>query len=189
MLRRAVKKIKHLFLTAKLAAKASSMYGTGYFNVLSRTLTLCRERQFAPDEAFRLGLFNPGRHTNCCRCEKCIRTILSFRAAGVPLPSALSRDVTNHEIRCVHFHQEQNPEHWLEIARGAESRGFGSADWVRAIYAAIRCNERRRRWRWLRQALLPLRNRIRRIFRGSPLSRKELAARARRMERAPDSSS
>jgi hypothetical protein len=59
MLRRSIKKIKHLFLTAKLAAKASSMYGAGYFNVLSRALTLCSEQQFLPDEAFRLGLFNP----------------------------------------------------------------------------------------------------------------------------------
>ena len=29
---------------------------------------------------------NPGSHTNCCRCQKCVRTILSFRVAGCPLP-------------------------------------------------------------------------------------------------------
>jgi hypothetical protein len=118
---------------------------------------------------------NPGRHTNCCRCEKCIRTILSFRAAGVPLPPAFAGDVTNRQIRRVRFHQEQNAEHWLEIARGAAGRGMGSADWVRAVYAAIRHNERRERRRWLREMLMPLRNRIRRLSRGSPLSRRELA--------------
>jgi hypothetical protein len=119
---------------------------------------------------------NPGRHTNCCRCEKCIRTILSFRVAGVPLPPAFAGDVTNRQIRRVRFHQEQNTEHWLEIARGAELQGLGGADWVRAVYAAIRRNERRQRWRWLREMFVPWRNRVRRLVRGSPLSRRELAA-------------
>ena len=59
MLRRTVKKTKHLFLTARLAVKASSMYGAGYFKILSRALALCSEQRFLPDEAFRLGLFNP----------------------------------------------------------------------------------------------------------------------------------
>jgi len=132
---------------------------------------------------------NPGSHANCCRCEKCIRTILSFRAAGVPLPPAFARDVTNRQIRRVHFHQEQNPEHWLEIARGAECRGLGSANWLRAVRAAIRHNECRQRWRWLRQAFIPLRNRIRKLFRGSPLSRRELRARAGRTKMEHEGSS
>ncbi len=123
---------------------------------------------------------NPGRHTNCCRCEKCMRTILSFRAAGVPLPPAFAADVTNRQIRQVRFHQAQNAEHWLEIARGAEGRGLGAAAWVRAVYTALRRNERRQRRRWLREMFMPLRNRVRRLFRGSTLSRRELTQLARR---------
>jgi hypothetical protein len=123
---------------------------------------------------------NPGRHTNCCRCEKCVRTILSFRAADLPLPPAFAGDVTNRQIRRVRFHQAQNAEHWREIARGAELQGLGGAGWVRAVYAAIRRNERRQRRRWLREMFLPVRNRVRRLFRGSPLSRRELAAQAGR---------
>jgi hypothetical protein len=125
---------------------------------------------------------NPGSHANCCGCEKCIRTILAFRAAGVPLPPAFARDVTNRQIRRARFHHEQDPEHWLEIARGAEQRGYGSTGWVRSVYAAIRRDGRRRRWRWLREAVQPLRNQIRRLFRGSPLSRKELAAQAKALD-------
>jgi len=123
---------------------------------------------------------NPGSHANCGRCEKCLRTILSFRAAGVPLPPAFAVDVENGQIRRVRFHHEQQPEQWREITRGAERRGLGSARWVRAIHAMIRHNERRRRWRRLREMLMPLRNRIRRLFRGSPLSRRELTAQAGR---------
>jgi len=59
MLRRSIKKARQLILTARLSVKASSMYGSGYFAVLFHALRLCRERQFLPAEAFRLGLFNP----------------------------------------------------------------------------------------------------------------------------------
>ncbi len=58
MLRRTVKKAIHLFRTANLSVKASSMYRSGYFTVLSHALALCREQKFLPEEAFRLGLFN-----------------------------------------------------------------------------------------------------------------------------------
>jgi hypothetical protein len=118
---------------------------------------------------------NPGSHANCCRCEKCIRTILAFRAAGVELPPAFARDVGNRQIRRVRFHHEYNTLHWLEVAGFAERRGLGGAGWVRAIHAAVRRNRRRWLWRRFTRAFVPLRNRIRKLFRGSPLSRKELA--------------
>jgi len=35
---------------------------------------------------------------NCCRCEKCIRNILNFRALGYGLPSCFEEDVTNGQI-------------------------------------------------------------------------------------------
>jgi hypothetical protein len=46
--------------TARLSARAASMYGAGFFSVLSHARRLCRRGRFDPDEAFRLGLFNPG---------------------------------------------------------------------------------------------------------------------------------
>lgn len=35
---------------------------------------------------------------NCCRCEKCIRNILNFRALGYGLPPCFEQDVTNGQI-------------------------------------------------------------------------------------------
>jgi len=132
---------------------------------------------------------NPGSHLNCCRCEKCIRTILSFRVAGAAQPEAFPYPVTDRQTRRIHFAHADYDKLWAELIDGAYQRGLGRASWVGAARAAVRRNERRRRWRWLRQAFVPLRNRIRRLFRGSPLSRKELAAETARMVRASGGSS
>jgi hypothetical protein len=96
---------------------------------------------------------NPGSYANCCRCEKCIRTILSFRAAGVGLPPAFSGDVTDRQIRRIRFHYGHNVRQWQEIIRGAEQAGPGDSGWVRAIHAAIRHNRRRWWWRQIKQML------------------------------------
>jgi hypothetical protein len=122
---------------------------------------------------------NLGSDANCCRCEKCTRTILSFRAMGLGLPPAFTRDVTEDQIRRMRFRHEYNVGHWQEIARGAELHGLGSAGWVRAVHAAIRRNERRWRWHWLREVSRPLQNGVRLLFRGSSLSRRDLARRPR----------
>ncbi|HZQ10578.1 MAG TPA: hypothetical protein VFD70_28625 [Anaerolineae bacterium] len=41
---------------------------------------------------------NKQRDRNCCRCDKCIRTILNFRAVGLPRPPCFERDVTLWQI-------------------------------------------------------------------------------------------
>lgn len=98
---------------------------------------------------------NPGSHANCCRCEKCIRTMLSFRAMGVALPPAFAHDVPLRRIRRTRFNNEFNVGHWLEIIRGAEQHGLGGSDWVQAALAAIRYNQRRWWWRRCKRAILP----------------------------------
>jgi hypothetical protein len=40
-----------------------------------------------------------GWEHNCGRCGKCVRTILAFRAVGVPLPPCFPVDVTDEDIR------------------------------------------------------------------------------------------
>jgi hypothetical protein len=122
---------------------------------------------------------NPGNFTNCCRCEKCVRTILSFRAAGAGLPPAFPRDVTNRQIRRIRFHHQHNVLQWDEIVGGAERALGPGVDWVRAIRAAIRGSQRRWRWRRFTRAFVPCRNAVRTAFRGSPLARRELAAQAK----------
>lgn len=127
----------------------------------------------------RVCFTNPGSHANCCRCEKCVRTILAFRVAGVPLPAAFGADVSNRQIRRMRFHREHNLRHWQEVIDGAKSRGRGKANWVRAVRTAIQRNRRRWDRQWLKRAFIPWRNRIRILFRGSPLSRRELRSGAK----------
>jgi hypothetical protein len=122
---------------------------------------------------------NPGSHANCCRCEKCIRTILSFRAAGVPRPAAFARDADIRQIRRVRLRYEHNIRQWLEIVQGAERAGLGNSDWVRAIHAAIRRNRRRSRRRQIERRFALLRDRLRTLVRGSLPGRREPAARGR----------
>ena len=116
-------------------------------------------------------------HTNCGRCEKCIRTALAFRAAGGPTPTSFTDELTYRQIRSVRI-ATVNPNQmrfWREIVFEADRRGLGRTEWAKAVRAMMRRN----RLRWLanrlRRPFLPLRNAIRTVFRGSPLSRRELA--------------
>jgi hypothetical protein len=126
----------------------------------------------------RVCFANPGSHANCCRCEKCVRTILEFRAAGCPLPPAFRQDVTDRRIRRTRLFRECHYAYWPHIASAARERGLGGTGWARACRAAIRRNRLRRALARLKRPFIPLRNRIRVLFRGSALSRRELAAQA-----------
>lgn len=119
------------------------------------------------------GVDCPGTTDNCCRCEKCIRTILAFRIAGCPRPSSLPHDITCDQIRKIRMHYFGK---WNELVKDTDAAGLGSTDWGRAIHDVVRWN----RWRMFRskcqRPFLPLRNAFRRIFRGSPLSSRQKAA-------------
>ena len=122
------------------------------------------------------GVDSMGRHDNCCRCEKCTRTILAFRLAGCPKPAAFKEDVSDKQVRRMRWSISLRTARWREFASGAKAAGYGRTSWARAIRSAIRRNQ----WRMLRnrlqRPLLPLRNTIRKWVRGSPLSRRQLAA-------------
>lgn len=120
---------------------------------------------------------NPDSHANCGRCEKCIRTILAFRMAGCPLPPAFARDVTDREIRRFRIRAGTELLDWQQSDVAARQLGLGGESWARAARVAIRRCRRRIRWHSLRRPFLPLRNRIRTLFRGSPLSRQQRAER------------
>ncbi|MBN2131217.1 MAG: hypothetical protein JW741_17080 [Sedimentisphaerales bacterium] len=122
-------------------------------------------------------LVTPGRHANCCRCEKCIRTILSFRAAGIDLPPTFEEDVSLRHIRNVRLHSQQTLRQWQEILLGAQRQGLGTAEWARALDTAIRRNQTRWEFRRIKRPFVPLRNHIRRLFRGSALNHSELRGR------------
>jgi hypothetical protein len=69
---------------------------------------------------------------NCCACEKCIRTILNFRAAGVPRPEAFERDVSDDQIRGMNIQNEAQLLLLKEIHTFAQGRNV-DASWMRAL--------------------------------------------------------
>jgi hypothetical protein len=121
------------------------------------------------------GVNVPGEYRNCCRCEKCIRTMLAFRIAGCERPSAFAADPTDAQIRGVRLEFTNKIERWEQMAEHAEAAGMGQAGWVRAMRTVLR----KHRWREFRNVLqqpfVPLRNRIRKLMRGTELSRSEMA--------------
>ena len=92
MLRQSVKKARAVFQTAKLAVKASRVCGAGYFAVLSHALTVCNRWQFLPEEAFRLGLFDP-------------------KVSGDELSGYLSRN------KLTRIQKSLNPESWEPLLK------------------------------------------------------------------------
>jgi len=118
---------------------------------------------------------NPDSHVNCCRCEKCIRTILAFRAAGVPLPPSFPRDVSDREIRRLQIRAGDQLGDWEHADRAVRQLGLGGESWAKAARTVIRRCRRRIALNRLKRPFLPLRNRIRTLLRGSPLSRRQRA--------------
>jgi hypothetical protein len=118
---------------------------------------------------------NPDSHTNCGRCEKCIRTILAFRAAGLPLPPSLPRDISDREIRRFRIRGGVELGDWEQADLAVRQLGLSRESWARAARAPIRRCRRRIVLNRLKRPFLPLRSRIRTLFRGSPLSRRQQA--------------
>ena len=78
---------------------------------------------------------------NCGRCEKCIRTILGFRVAGLGLPPCFEQDVTDSQvlaIKCFKNFQLAELELILQTAQVAGN----SESWVRALEQCVKRNQR-----------------------------------------------
>jgi hypothetical protein len=98
--------------TDKVSAIASWPHGTNHLRV-------CWE--------------GPKTGKNCCRCEKCIRTILNFRAVGFDgLPKSFETDVTDDMIRAVKLVNKVQRSYMEDILRQAEKNGI-AASWVGAV--------------------------------------------------------
>jgi hypothetical protein len=91
--------------------------------------------------------FNPGdQFLNCSRCEKCIRTILSFRAWGLGFPPSFERDVGIRQILQLRFAPTLQIEQYTDIVEAAQGRGQRSA-WIWALKLAILRNRLERKLR------------------------------------------
>lgn len=64
ILKQPFKALQRLFQIAKFCRKAAPLCSTSYPKVFLYAARLCRQQRFLPDEAFRLGLFNPNLSDN-----------------------------------------------------------------------------------------------------------------------------
>jgi hypothetical protein len=123
------------------------------------------------------GVNVPGKYENCCECEKCIRTLLAFRVAGCAKPAAFKHDPSDSQIRRIRLEYVTKVRRWEQLAHEADAAGMNQTGWARAIRTVLR----KQRWREFRdrfqQPFVPLRNKIRKLTRGSELSRSEIARR------------
>lgn len=119
----------------------------------------------------RVCFANEGNAANCCRCEKCVRNIIACRIMGLGLPPAFARDVSDRQIAGMKFHTPLNLRLWEDLLTGARVHGKERESWARALQTAIRRGQRRLFWQGLKKPLIPMRNNIRRVFRGSAESR------------------
>jgi hypothetical protein len=120
------------------------------------------------------GVNVPGRYVNCCECEKCIRTMLSFRVANCAIPDTFKCEPSDAQIRRVRMHMIAKVRRWEQLAHGAESAGMGQTGWAKAIRSVLRKHRWRERRNWLQQPFIPLRDAIRKLTRGTPRSRSEI---------------
>lgn len=103
---------------------------------------------------------------NCCRCEKCIRAILSFHVLGMPLPPCFAHDITEQQVMSVKVPDLAILFEYRCMLSTA--RAIGSpVRLIRLLDACIRENEKRLTgigvWRKVR-AKLALRRRARRLY-------------------------
>jgi hypothetical protein len=70
---------------------------------------------------------NPGR--NCSRCSKCVRTILAFRALGLPLPESFE-DVSDADIRAIGPLKAPQQATLRQLLDVIDERGL-TGSWVR----------------------------------------------------------
>lgn len=79
--------------------------------------------------------------TNCGTCEKCVRTLLNFKAVGIDSPSCFAGEITAEQIRRIRFGNESQRAAWREISAYAESHAL-RGEWVDAMKECLRYDER-----------------------------------------------
>jgi hypothetical protein len=95
-------------------AKASVLAG---WEVASRNLRVCFE--------------GPSLDRNCGVCEKCVWTILAFRAVGAGLPKCFDKDITDEQILAIQIGSGLG--HLQTILEHAVAHGMANESWVRAL--------------------------------------------------------
>jgi hypothetical protein len=72
----------------------------------------------------------PARDRNCCRCSKCARAILMFRALGLGLPECFDHDISDEELKALPPMGRVSQILGRELIDLVEERGV-KGSWVR----------------------------------------------------------
>jgi hypothetical protein len=87
-----------------------------------------------------LGRDGKNRDRNCCRCEKCIRNILAFRAMGLGLPPCFERDISNLDLLKLNFPNPIRIYFFEEVLRQAKMHQV-TGSWTIALKASVFINQ------------------------------------------------
>lgn len=88
-------------------------------------------------ERLRVCWEGPKTGRNCGKCEKCVRTILDFRAVGGGCPPSFPADVTSEQIRALRLRNRVQFLEMANVCREAERRGLQNEKWVREVKAKL----------------------------------------------------
>lgn len=78
----------------------------------------------------------PQTGTNCCKCNKCILTILNYRANGKPLPACFHTDVSNERLASIKKLNTFQRSFMKEIVTAAKSNGI-TEEWLSILEDVI----------------------------------------------------
>jgi hypothetical protein len=95
---------------------------------------------------------------NCGKCEKCIRTILNFKAVGADVPPCFSEDVTNAQIYQLALKKLNKPQlNQLKFVLEKAKSNNISDSWVNTLERTLIVNK-------FISKLLPLKSKIKKII-------------------------
>ncbi len=80
-------------------------------------------------EALRVCWEGERRDRNCGECEKCVRTMYNFLAAGLPVPPCFDRTPTVALLERIRLRSPVLAEEWAQLLLVAQRNGIG-AKWV-----------------------------------------------------------
>lgn len=158
------------------------MQSSDHFRILPDGVGIPRWRKIAvlvdwPEamSGLRVCFGEDGSVGNCGRCEKCIRTAIAFLMTGHTPPANLPTRVTPKMLRSIRLKHGIGIGFWKDLLSGIEANGKQGEPWASGVSNVLRRARRLRLAKQMKQPFLPLRNRIRQIFRGSAMSRKQRA--------------
>ncbi len=79
---------------------------------------------------------------NCCRCQKCVWTLLTLRAIGHGLPACFPHEISDGEIRRLKYHDVASLNSTRRFIAWLKAEGI-SAPWVRALQVSVLANQLR----------------------------------------------